>query len=189
MKKKRVYWKLFSSSLYLSAFTFGGGFVIVPLLKKKFVDELGWIDADEMMDLIAIAQSSPGSVSINASILIGFKIARLGGALLTILGTVLPPLVILSVVSHVYNEFRTNLIVALLLKGMQAGIAAVICDVVFTMTRTLVKLKEILPLCILCGSFIATYFFDINVMVIVLLAGTLGAIHEIMHKRKAVGNE
>nr|WP_267128122.1 chromate transporter [Erysipelothrix piscisicarius] len=58
MKKSEVYWKLFKSSFHLSAFTFGGGYVIIPLMRTKFVEELGWIDEDEMMDLMALAQSS-----------------------------------------------------------------------------------------------------------------------------------
>ena len=67
------YWKLFSSTFYLSSFTFGGGYVMIPLMKQKFVHDLGWIEDDEMTDLIAIAQSSPGSLAVNASILVGFN--------------------------------------------------------------------------------------------------------------------
>lgn len=66
--KKTVLWKLFLSTFYLSAFTFGGGYVIVSLMKKKFVDEYHWIDENEMLDLVAIAQSAPGAVAVNALI-------------------------------------------------------------------------------------------------------------------------
>ena len=76
MKKDfKIYWTLFTSTFYLSAFTFGGGFVIVPLMKKKFVDDLNWIEEKEMLDLTAISQSSPGAIAVNASILIGYRIA------------------------------------------------------------------------------------------------------------------
>ena len=74
-----------------SAFTFGGGYVIVPLLKKKFVDDLKWIEEEEMLDLTAISQSSPGAMAVNTSMLIGYRVAGTAGALVTILGTVLPP--------------------------------------------------------------------------------------------------
>lgn len=73
--KKEVLWKLFISTLYLSAFTFGGGYVIVSLMKKKFVDEFHWIDEEEMLDLIAIAQSSPGAIAVNGAIVVGYKLA------------------------------------------------------------------------------------------------------------------
>ena len=133
-KDKKFYWKLFSSTFSLSAFTFGGGFVIIPLMRKKFVEELSWIDEQEMLDLTAIAQSSPGAIAVNASILIGYRLDGFRGALITVLGTVLPPLIILSVISLFYTAFRDSLIVGYVLRGMQAGVAAVITDVVLTMT-------------------------------------------------------
>ena len=79
MKKKHVLWKLFISTLYLSAFTFGGGYVIVTLIKEKFVDELHWIEEDEMLDLIAIAQSAPGAIAVNGAIVVGLQAGRPAG--------------------------------------------------------------------------------------------------------------
>ena len=73
--------KLFLSTLYLSAFTFGGGYVIVTLMKKKFVDEYHWIDEQEMLDLVAIAQSSPGAIAVNGAIVVGYKLAGIAGVL------------------------------------------------------------------------------------------------------------
>ena len=75
--KKHVLLKIFISTLYLSAFTFGGGYVIVTLMKKKFVDEYHWIDEDEMLDLVAIAQSAPGAIAVNGAIVVGYKLAGL----------------------------------------------------------------------------------------------------------------
>ena len=94
--KKEVLLKLFVSTLYLSTFTFGGGYVIVTLMKKKFVDEYHWIEEDEMLDLIAIAQSSPGAIAVNGAIVVGYKLAGLAGALTAIAGTIIPPFVIIS---------------------------------------------------------------------------------------------
>ena len=74
--QKHLLSKLFISTLYLSAFTFGGGYVIVTLMKKKFVDQYHWIDDEEMLDLIAIAQSSPGAIAVNGAIVVGYKLAR-----------------------------------------------------------------------------------------------------------------
>lgn len=84
MKKKSVLWTLFFSTLYLSVFTFGGGYVIVSLMKKKFVDEYHWIEEDEMLDLIAIAQSTPGAIAVNGAIVVGYKLAGLPGVLLLV---------------------------------------------------------------------------------------------------------
>ena len=96
VRDKGFYWDLFVATLQLSAFTVGGGFVIVPLMRRKFIREKQWLDEDEMLDLTAIAQSAPGSIAINASILLGYRLAGFRGVLVTIFGTVLPPLFILS---------------------------------------------------------------------------------------------
>ena len=128
--KGNILKKLFFSTLYISAFTFGGGFVIITFMKRKFVDELHWIDMTEMLDLTALAQSSPGAIAVNAAILVGWRVAGLMGMLIAVLGTILPPMLILSVISLCYQAFASNLYVALILKGMQVGVAAVILDVV-----------------------------------------------------------
>jgi len=169
------YSKLFLSTFQLSACTFGGGFVIIPLMRKKFVEELGWIKEQEMMDLTAIAQSSPGAIAVNASILVGYHIAGIPGALLTVLGTVLPPLIIISAISFFYQQFRDNAIVNMAMAGMLAGVAAVICDGVINMGKSIIQLKRILPVLVLLGSFVAVRFFDVNIMIVILVCGMIGA--------------
>ncbi|MDE8330215.1 chromate transporter [Erysipelothrix rhusiopathiae] len=178
MKKSEVYWKLFKSSFHLSAFTFGGGYVIIPLMRTKFVEELGWIEEEEMMDLMAIAQSSSGSLAVNASILVGYKIDGIVGAMFSILGTILPPLILLTIISRFYAEFKANVFVNAALHGMQAGVAAVIVDVVMSMARQVFKLKRTLPVVIMVTSFIAAYFLKINVLYIIIAAGFIGALHQ-----------
>ena len=172
----QTYRKLFFSTFKLSACTFGGGFVIIPLMRKKFVDELGWIEEDEMLDLTAIAQSSPGAIAVNASILVGYHVAGVLGAMLTVLGTVLPPLIIISIISMFYQAFRDNVIVNMAMAGMLCGVAAVICDVVINMAKTILQKKRILPVLVLLGSFVATRFFSVNIIVIILACGVIGAI-------------
>lgn len=172
----KVYWKLFTSTFTISAFTFGGGFVIIPLLRKKFVEDLRWIQEQEMLDLAAIAQSSPGAIAVNAAILVGYRVAGIPGAMVTILGTVLPPLIILSIISLVYEWFRTNRWVSALLKGMQAGVAAVIADVVLTMGGDIVRAKRAVPIVVMALAFVATYFFSVNVILIILVCGLIGVL-------------
>lgn len=183
--KKYSYKKLFLSTFYLSAFTFGGGFVIIPLMKKKFVDELQWIEEDEMLNLAAIAQSSPGAVAVNSSILLGYRVAGKLGALISILGTILPPLIIISVISFFYAAFRDNVVVNAVMKGIQAGVAAVITDVVLNLGGNIVKEKDYISILIAIGAFIATYFFGVNVMYIIFLCGCIGAGKVLAQLRKA----
>ncbi len=176
IKDKKLYLKLFTSTFYLSAFTFGGGFVIIPLMKKKFVDDLKWIEQDEMLNLAAIAQSTPGAVAVNAAILLGYRVAGVIGAVISILGTVLPPLIIISIISLFYQAFRDNVIVNAVLNGMQAGVAAVIADVVIGLGGNITKEREVLPILLMVLAFVATYFLKINVAFIILACGVIGAI-------------
>lgn len=175
----RFYWKLFATTFQLSAFTFGGGYVIVPLMKKRFVEKLGWISEKEMLDFTAIAQSSPGAMAVNASVLLGYHLSGIPGALVAILGTILPPLLLLTVISVGYDAFIGNALVKNVLRGMQAGVCAVIIDVVIGMSAAIVKDKRAIPIILMVAAFAAVAIFEINVMVVILafvLIGFLSAV-------------
>ena len=174
--------KLFFSTLYLSTFTFGGGYVIVSLLKNKFVDELGWITQDEMMDLVAIAQSTPGSIAVNGAIVVGYKIAGIAGILVSILGAVLPPFVILTIISAVYSAFKQNFAIQALLTGMKSGVSAVIISVVVDMG--IVKLREPILILGMVLAFVANYWFKVNVVLIIVIAACVGAMVTYMKGRR-----
>lgn len=169
LSKKQILKKLFFSTLYLSTFTFGGGYVIVSLMKNKFVDELHWIDETEMMDLISIAQSSPGAVAVNGAIVVGYKLCGLAGAGLAILGAIIPPFVVISVISGFYTLFQSNPVIQSLLTGMRAGVGAVIVSVVWDMGFGVVKGKQFLPIVIIISAFIANYYFKINIIFIIFI--------------------
>lgn len=174
--------KLFFSTLSLSAFTFGGGYVIVTLMKKTFVDEYHWIDEKEMIDLIAIAQSSPGAIAVNGAIVMGYKLAGLKGVMICVIATIIPPFVIITLVSLFYQAFQDNLLVSLILEGMQAGVGAVIAHVVYEMGSGVFKEKNVLSLLIMVCTFIANYCFHINVALIILFCLVLGFIQSLYKK-------
>lgn len=176
MSGSKKYWQLFLSVFKLSACTFGGGFVIVPLMRKKFVEELGWIEEEEMLDLTAIAQSSPGAVAVNAAILVGYRVGGISGALLSMLGTVLPPLVIISIISIFYQAFRDNAFVNMAMAGMLCGVAAVICDVVINMVQSVAGQKRVLPAAVMIGAFFAVRYFGFNIIAIIFVSGMIGAL-------------
>ena len=182
--KKQLLKKLFFSTLYLSTFTFGGGYVIVSLMKTKFVDELHWIDETEMLDLIAISQSSPGAVAVNGAIVLGYKVCGLPGVILSILGAVLPPFFIISIISGFYTLFQENTAVQALLTGMRAGVGAVIVSVVWDMGAGIVRQKKISSIFIMFCAFIANYYFKINVVFIILICIILAAAKAIITERR-----
>lgn len=183
-EKRKTLLKLFLTTLYISAFTFGGGFVIVTFMKRKFVDELHWIDDQEMLDLAALAQSSPGAIAINAAILVGWRVAGFLGMICAVVGTILPPMIILSVISLFYAQFADNRYVALVLNGMQAGVAAVILDVVIGLGHDVVKQRSALHLLVMVAAFVAVAFFDVNVILIILAAALVGVLTLVWRKMR-----
>lgn len=184
ISKTKTLFQLFLSTLYISTFTFGGGFVIITFMKKKFVDELHWIDEDEMLDLTAIAQSSPGAIAVNAAILVGWKTVGLAGMIVAVIGTIIPPMVILTIISFFYTAFATNTYIALLLKGMQAGVAAVILDVVCSLGGNVIKQKNWIHYLILLAAFTATFIWNINVIYIILASACIGILSAILEYKK-----
>lgn len=175
---------LFFSTLYISAFTFGGGFVIVTFMKRKFVDELHWIDEQEMLDMAALAQSSPGAIAVNAAILVGWNAEGLLGMVVAVTGTIIPPMVILSVISFFYAAFASNVYVALVLKGMQAGVAAVILDVVCGLGGNVLKTRSVVYIALMVLAFVASFFFDVNVILIILAAAVFGVARALFQLKK-----
>lgn len=179
-------WPLFRTMLIISAFTFGGGFVMISLMKKKFVEELRWLEEDEMLDIAAIAQSSPGPIFINAAVIVGYRMRGIVGALTAAFGTALPPMVIISVISVFYAQFRSNSYVSIALQVMRAGVAAVIIDVVINLAQNVFQAKRPLYLILLAGSFLAAVFFGINAVFVIVacLAIGLADLFNSMSKRK-----
>lgn len=177
MKKDFAFYrKLFCSTFYLSAFTFGGGYVIIPLMRKKFVEQYHWIEEEEMLDLTAIAQSSPGAIAVNASILVGYKVGGWPGAFTAILGTILPPLILLTAISYVYTWFISIDAIRYIMQGMQAGVAAVICDVVCGLGASVWKESRGIALITAILSFILVAFLSVNVILIVIVCIIAGIV-------------
>ena len=184
---KGILKKLFFSTLYLSAFTFGGGYVIITLLKNKFVDELHWIDEEEMLDLVAIAQSAPGPIAVNGAIVVGYKLAGFPGIFSAILGAVIPPFVILTAVSFFYTAFQSNTVIKALLEGMRAGVGAVIISVVYDMARGVVRSRDKVNIAVLFMAFAANYWLRVNVIWLILAAAALGAFRTLTAGRPEKG--
>ncbi|MBQ8998063.1 MAG: chromate transporter [Clostridium sp.] len=170
----KILWQLFKSMFILSASTFGGGFVIVSLMKKKFVEDLGWLEESEMLDITAIAQSSPGPIPINASVILGYRMQGILGSIIAILGTSIPPMIIISIISMFYTEFRESEIIATALMVMRAGVAAVICDVVIKLAKNVIKTGNYLYIALMIIAFVMTYILGISAITVILLCIGVG---------------
>lgn len=172
-KKVSLLW-LFGVNLFISAFTFGGGYVVVPMIRKYFVEKKQLFGEKELMDLAACAQSSPGAIAVNLAAVTGYRVAGKKGLILSCIAAVIPPLIILTVISAFYTAFRDNKIIAAALKGMEAGVCALVVDVVLDMGRAVFREKRPLLNILLPLSFVLVFFFSVNV-VIVILASALAA--------------
>ncbi len=185
-------WILFKSMFLLSACTFGGGFVIVSLMKKKFVEELKWLEEDEMLDITAITQSSPGPLPVNASVIIGYRMQGILGSLAAVLGTILPPMFVISLICVFYTEFRQNLYIAAALQVMRAGVAAVILDVTWNLAKNVWNSHSVFYTSLMVLSFCGAYFFGVSAMIIILICLVIGITEAVLtsYKKKGVtGNE
>ncbi|MCI6677157.1 MAG: chromate transporter [Clostridiales bacterium] len=180
--KGKILWKLFLSTLYLSAFTFGGGYVIVTLMKKKFVDQYHWIQEEEMLDFIAIAQSTPGPIAVNGAIVIGYELCGVIGALTAIIATIIPPFFTISLISVCYAAVRDNWFISKMLEGMQAGVGAVIASTVYEMGQGMIRKGNTCSMIIMIGAFVATCIFEINVIYVILVCGGIGVLQSLIAK-------
>ena len=192
MKSYRIYWELMKSTFLISALTLGGGYVIVPLLKQKFVDEKGWIEEEEVLNMIAVAQSAPGAMAVNASFLLGYEIGGILGAMATIIGTVAPPLLIIGVISVFYSFLSTNPWFILLLTSMRLAVIAIILDVVLNMIKQQWTTRHVIPMLIMVLAFISLAILHINIIYILISAGGFGWLFNALltkHRQKEFSNE
>ena len=142
MKKKMSLFSWFGTMLYISAFTFGGGYAMLSMIKREFADKRGWIGEGEILDLAALAQSAPGAVAVNGAVVFGYRLAGMSGVLTGVLATILPPFLILSQASGVYEAVCSQQAAVWALQGMAAGTAAVVLSVFWDMINSLANGRE-----------------------------------------------
>ena len=182
--QKPTYFGLFLQTLTLSSFTLGGGYVMIPLLRERLVEKLGWINENELTEMTAIGQSSPGAMIVNVSVLLGYRLLGFWGAVCALLGTALPAIVLLAAAAYFYDLIRGNRYVSAAFRGMNAGVAAVIADTVVTMAAPYLKKDQALYALIMVGAFAAAFFLDINVALVIVACGVIGIVIGAVRDRK-----
>ena len=162
---KRYGW-LFAVNLFISAFTFGGGYVVVPMVRRFFVVKKKYFTEEELIDMAAIAQSTPGAIAINLCALAGYRSAGIGGALLSCFAAVIPPFIILGCICACYRQFIANPTLSAMLKGMEAGAAALIADLITDMCSMILKKRSLFYSAMVPLTFMANFIFHIHVALI-----------------------
>ncbi|GAA3413811.1 chromate transporter [Paenibacillus hodogayensis] len=175
---------LLGINLFISTFTFGGGYVVVPMIRKYFITRKKLFSEDDLVDMAAIAQSSPGAIAINLSTLAGFRAAGMTGAVISCIAAVIPPLVILVFISLFYFAFAMNPLISTILRGMQAGVAALIVDFVVDMCSMMIKERSLLLNLVIPTAFLANFIFEINVAIILAVCCSLCMMRVWLNERR-----
>lgn len=179
--------EIFLLSFRLSMFTFGGGFVMISMMQKEFSEKRGWIDPEEMQDISVIAQSAPGAVAVNAIIMLGRKLRGTAGIAAAVSGTLIPPLIILSLISIFYTEFKESLLIAAALRGMRAAVAAIVLEMAIDLCISVIKIKNKWNTALMIISFICVFAADISAVTVVLVcftAAVIRTLYEMLRDRK-----
>lgn len=174
MEKKITLFEIFITFFKINAFTFGGGYTIVPVIRDEFMKKRGLIDEEEMLSLVALAQSGPGAMAISTSLLTGYRLRGWKGAISALLASVLPCLIIITVIFYFYEAFSKNFWVKSALLGMGGVISAVLFLTVFDMGKAALKKHTYFALTLMIGAFVASYFFKIHTILIILSLALLG---------------
>ncbi len=175
--------KLFIKSLVISATTVGGGFVVISVIRSIFVEKLKLISEDELLEMASLAQSAPGSISININFVVGYRLCGVMGAFAAVVGALLPPLVIMSVIAAIYGllgNFRENETIANIMTGMQAGVSAVVLDAAYGMTASVIREKNILRIAVFVCAMVLQLVFSVSSIYIILGALTVGIVSAVI---------
>ena len=166
-KLKQYLW-LLGINLFISAFTIGGGYVVVPMIRQYFVLKKGYFSEEELMDMAAVAQSTPGAIAVNLSALAGYRTAGMAGAVISCVAAVLPPLIILGTISAFYHIFISNAVLAAVLKGMEAGVAAVMADMITDMCAMVLRERSVFLSLMIPATFLLNFVFHINAVLLLI---------------------
>lgn len=182
MKKDHTLLTLFITMLKIGAFTFGGGYAMIPLIEDEFSTKKKYVSGEEMADILTLSQSIPGAIAVNASIIIGYRQKGLAGALAAIFGLALPSFVVLTLITYLYESFNENPYVAAALKGIRACVVALIFSA-FIRLFSRIK-KSTYTMILLFTSFMVSVLFDINSVYIILSGLLIGLVSNLFIKEK-----
>lgn len=165
---------MFLSFFKIGAFTFGGGYAMIPIIEKEFVENKKWISKEEFMDSLVIAQSIPGPMAVNCSVFVGYKVDKIKGALAAVLGTVLPSVLIILVVASLLTGIRNNEFVDLGFKGISAAVPVLVLVAITSLSKSIKKNSRNIIICIVMS--ILLIFFNLSPAIAIVIGLIYGAL-------------
>ncbi|HEY8499873.1 MAG TPA: chromate transporter [Clostridia bacterium] len=181
MDRKKII-KLFSVFFKIGAFTFGGGYAILPVIQKEVVDKNNWLTEEEILDIFAISQSIPGVISINSAIYIGKKVAGIPGAVSAGLGMILPSFIVILAIAPLIINLRDNEIVGRFFTGIRASASALILLAAIKMSKTAIREKW--GIAVAAASFVLVVFLDVHAIWVIIGGAASGIIYSLFEKRR-----
>lgn len=180
-KTKKVF-RLFLTFLKIGAFTFGGGYAMIPLIRKEAVEKNSWITDDELLEVTAIAESTPGPIAVNSATFVGYRVAGFAGALAATVGVITPSFTIIYLLSFAIEKFESNTTVKYAFTGIRAGVLALIIKALWSMGGKIEK--NVAAIIIMIAAFIIAAFTDINVLYIIIVSAAIGIINSLITARR-----
>ena len=180
--KMKLLLKLFLTFFKIGAFTFGGGYAMIPLIQKETVETNKWLSDDDILEIIAIAESTPGPIAINSATFVGYKVCGFWGSFFATLGVVLPSFIIILIISYILREFQNIKAVKYAFNGVRAGVLALLIKAIISMYKKVQK--NLVSYIVMAFSFIIVAFFDINVLFVIIGCALIGLISSLYAKRR-----
>ena len=182
-----IYWESFKTFFKIGMFTLGGGYAMIPIIEEEVVNKRQWVSKDEMLDLIAIAQSCPGVFAINISVFIGYKLRKVWGAIAAAFGTALPSFLIILAIAMFFHQFEDNKIIAAMFRGMRPAVVALIAVPTFNLARRAQLNRYTLWIPIV--SALAIWWLGVSPIWVIIIAGIGGYIYGFYGTKKSDGRD
>ena len=180
--KVKQLWQLFTTFFKIGAFTFGGGYAMIPLIQRETAEKHGWITDEDILEVLAIAESTPGPIAINSATFIGYRVAGVLGAMCATLGVVLPSFIIILVISRVLREFQEIRAVKYAFYGIRAGVLALLLKALWTMARKCPR--KVVAYAVVALAFIVSAFTDIHILLVIVTCAIIGLVTSLIAERR-----
>lgn len=172
MKNYKIYWELFVTFFKIGAFTFGGGYAMLPLIQKELVEDKKWATEEEVLDYYAIGQSTPGIIAVNTATFLGYKQKKIPGAIVATLGIVMPSLIIISLLASFFSLFLEYEVFQKAFKGVNVVVAVLLISSVIKMGKKSIISKS--GIIIFIAAFLAVVLLHVSTIWIILTSILLG---------------
>ena len=176
---------LFAAFFRIGICTFGGGYAMIPLIEAEAVEKRGWITSEDMLDIIAIAEATPGPLAVNTATFVGQKVAGLAGAAAATLGVVMPSFLIILIVSLFYTQFRDNRWVDCAFRGIRAAVTALMVNAVVKLSKHVPKIAFTAAL--FAAGFLLATFTGVSVILLLIGGAALGIVWQLFAAGRRTG--